>query len=198
MTSRNLAKKIAGFAFTKKASDVQLLDLRKVSDVADFFVLCSADSDVQVKAIADAVLDGLAESDIHPWHREGVSQRQWILLDFIDVVLHVFHRDARKFYGLEKLWGDSHVEALSDTPPAPAKQPAARRAPAVKSPAEGKTPAAVRSPKVVKTPATVKTPAAVKAPKVIKAPAARKSAVKRAPGKVAAGKPRVRTKPPKK
>ncbi len=119
MTARNLAKKIAAFALSKKASDVQLLDLRKVSDVADFFVLCSADSDTQVKAVADAVTDGLAESDVHPWHREGISQKQWILLDFIDVVVHVFHKDVRKFYALEKLWGDAHIEVVTDEPPAP-------------------------------------------------------------------------------
>ena len=112
MTSRHLAKKIAEFAFSIKASDVQLLDLRKVSDVADFFVICSADSDTQVKAIADAVLDGLAESDVHPWHREGVTQKQWILLDFVDVVVHIFHKDVRRFYGLENLWGDAKIETL--------------------------------------------------------------------------------------
>ena len=127
MTSRNLAKKIAGFAFSKKAFDVQLLDLRKVSDIADFFVICSADSDVQVKAIADAVVDGLAAADVHPWHREGVSQKQWILLDFIDVVVHVFQKDVRKFYGLEKLWGDARIETLTDKPPAPRAKAAAPR-----------------------------------------------------------------------
>ncbi|HLF14122.1 MAG TPA: ribosome silencing factor [Bacteroidota bacterium] len=127
MTSRNLGKKIAGFAFSKKAFDVQLLDLRKVTDVADFFVICSADSDTQVKAIADAVVDGLAGADVHPWHREGVSQRQWILLDFIDVVVHVFHKDVRKFYGLEKLWGDAKIEILSDKPPAPRAKAATAR-----------------------------------------------------------------------
>lgn len=153
MTSRNLAKKIAGFAFSKKASDVQLLDLRKVSDVADFFVLCSADSDVQVKAIADAVLDGLAESDIHPWHREGVSQKQWILLDFIDVVVHVFHKDARKFYGLEKLWGDAKTEVVVDEPVAPkAEKPRAAKPKAAKAKAAPKaTKAKAAKPKAAKT-----------------------------------------------
>ncbi len=136
MTARILAKKIAGFALSKKASDVQLLDLRKVSDVADFFVLCSADSDVQVKAVADAVTDGLAESDVHPWHREGISQKQWILLDFIDVVVHVFHKDVRKFYALEKLWGDAKIEVMTDTPPPPRAKAAAPRTKA--SPATGK------------------------------------------------------------
>ena len=125
MTARTLARKIAALAFSRKASDVQLLDLRKVSDVADFFLLCSADSDVQVKAIADAVIDGMAAADVHPWHREGVSQKQWILLDFVDVVVHVFHRDVRRYYGLEKLWGDAKVETLSDAANAPRRKAAA-------------------------------------------------------------------------
>ncbi len=128
MTSRNLAKKIAGFAFTRKASDVTLLDLRKVSDVADFFVVCSAESDVQVKAVADAVLDGLADVEIYAWHREGISQKQWILLDFVDVVVHVFHKDVRVFYALEKLWGDAKIETLKDAPPKPRKKSPVTRA----------------------------------------------------------------------
>lgn len=138
MTARNLAKKIAQLAFTKKAYDVRMLDLRKVTDVADFFVVCSADSDIQVKAIADAVLDGLAESGIHPWHREGISQKQWILLDFVDVVVHVFHKEVRNFYALEKLWGDAKIEDLTDAPKKPrARTAAARSKP--KATRQGKT-----------------------------------------------------------
>jgi len=128
LTARNLAKKIATLAFAKKASDVTLLDLRKVTDIADFFVICSADSDIQVKAIADSVMDGLADQDIYPWHREGVSQKEWILLDFVDVVVHVFHKDVRLHYGLEKLWGDAKIVILRDTPPPkPRKKPPAPR-----------------------------------------------------------------------
>lgn len=128
MTPRTLAKKIAEHAFSRKAQDMVLIDLRKVTDVADFFVVCSADSDIQVKAIADAVLDGMARSDIHPWHREGVSQKQWILLDFVDVVVHIFHRDVRKFYALEKLWGDAKISELTDLPKTPrAAAPSTRK-----------------------------------------------------------------------
>jgi len=129
LTPRNLAKKIAGLAYAKKAFDVTLLDLRKVTDVADFFLICSADSDIQVKAIADSVMDGLAGSDIYPWHREGLSQKQWILLDFVDVVVHVFHKDVRVHYGLEKLWGDAKIETIRDTPPPKTlkKKPAPRK-----------------------------------------------------------------------
>ena len=114
MTARNLAKKIAQFALGKKAHAVTIMDLRKVTDMADFFVVCSADSDVQVKAVADAVAIGTDELGISPWHREGLSQRQWVLLDYVDVVVHVFHQEMRKYYSLEKLWGDAKIEIVED------------------------------------------------------------------------------------
>ena len=116
MTPKALAKKIAQFALTKKAHAVTIMDLRKVTDMADFFVVCSADSDVQVKAVADAVADGTEQLGIGPWHREGVSQRQWVLLDYVDVVVHIFHKETRKYYGIEKLWGDAKIETVEDTP----------------------------------------------------------------------------------
>ena len=84
--------------------------------MTDFFVVCSADSDVQVKAIADAISDGTDKLGIPKWHSEGVTQRQWILLDYVDIVVHVFHREARKFYGLEKLWADAKIEKIVDKP----------------------------------------------------------------------------------
>ena len=91
--------------------------------MTDFFVLCSGDSDTQVKAIADAIADGTEESGASPWHREGMTQRHWVLLDYVDVVAHIFHRETRKFYGLEKLWGDAKIEVVEDKPK---KKPAAK------------------------------------------------------------------------
>jgi ribosome-associated protein len=116
LTPKTLAKKIAAFALTKKAANVVMMDLRKVTDMADFFVVCSADSDVQVKAVADAIIDGTETLGEKTWHQEGLSQRQWVLLDYVDVVVHVFHKDARRFYGLEKLWGDAKIETVEDVP----------------------------------------------------------------------------------
>ena len=128
MTSKTLAKKIAQFALTKKAHAVTIMDLRKVTDMADFFIVCSADSDVQVKAIADAVADGSDAIGVTPWHREGLSQRQWILLDYVDVVVHIFHKEMRKYYAIEKLWGDAKIEVIEDEPvKKPAKKPRAKR-----------------------------------------------------------------------
>jgi ribosome-associated protein len=116
LTPKTPAKKIAQLALTKKANDVTILDLRKLTDMTDFFVICSADSDVQVKAIADAIVDGTDKLGVSAWHSEGVTQRQWILIDYVDVVVHVFHREARRYYALEKLWGDASSEIVKDTP----------------------------------------------------------------------------------
>ena len=115
MRSPTLAKKIAGLALTRKASDVVIMDLRKLTAMTDYFVICSADSDVQVKAVADAVQEGLEEKALAPWHTEGGSAN-WILLDYVDVVLHVFHKNTRAYYNFEKLWGDAEIDRVSDEP----------------------------------------------------------------------------------
>lgn len=119
MTPKLLAKKIANLTLTKKAHSVIIMDLKKITDITDYFVLCSADSDTQVKAIADAVIEGTDKIGIPAWRTEGLTQRQWIIIDFVDVVLHVFLKEARNFYNLEKLWGDAKIETVVDKPPAP-------------------------------------------------------------------------------
>ena len=102
-----LARLTAELALTKKSEDVLLLDLGKVSAAADFFVLASGGSDVQVKAIADAIVEGLEKEGVLVWHVEGYAHGRWILIDLVHVVVHVFHREAREFYALERLWGDA-------------------------------------------------------------------------------------------
>ena len=124
MKTPTLAKNIAKLTLTKKAADVVMMDLRGLTSMCDFFVVCSADSDAQMKAIADAVEDGLEKKGATPWHREAGSA-QWILLDYVDVVLHIFHKNARPYYNLEKLWGDAVMERISDN----GRLPAARAVP---------------------------------------------------------------------
>ena len=118
LTSKALAKKIAAFALLKKAQNVVLLDLRKLTTMSDFFVICSADSDTHVRAIADAIRDGAQDAGEKVWHDEGQGQSTWVLLDFVDVVVHVFHKETRSFYNLEKLWGDAKFEYVEDKPAA--------------------------------------------------------------------------------
>lgn len=115
MTSRMLAKKVAEQAIGKKARDVVLIDLRKKSSATDFFVVCTGDSDTQVKAIADGIRDGMHDSGFNAWHTEGFQARLWILLDYVDVVVHVFHKDVRSFYNLERLWSDAKIHPVEDT-----------------------------------------------------------------------------------
>jgi len=112
-----LAKKIAALAIAKKAQEVTILDLRGLTTMTDFFVLCSGDSDTHVKAIGDAVEEGMEKALNAPWHREAGSPN-WVVLDFVDVVLHVFHKNTRSFYSLEKLWGDAKIHRVVDKPAA--------------------------------------------------------------------------------
>lgn len=114
MTSKNFAKKISGLIFNKKGYDVVIMDLRNIASFADYLVICSADSDVQVKAIADEVDKSLSKDGIKCWHKEGYKALQWILLDYIDVVVHVFKKSTREYYNLEKLWGDAPTEKVKD------------------------------------------------------------------------------------
>lgn len=97
----------AELALERKAHDVVVLDLRGISSATDFFMLASGTSDVQVKAIAEHVRDALREEGERADHVEGLGSGRWVLLDYIDFVVHVFHPQARDFYQLEHLWGDA-------------------------------------------------------------------------------------------
>jgi ribosome-associated protein len=96
----------------KKGNDIIRLDLRNIfSSVTDYFVICHADSSTQVKAIANSVEDEIFKAtQAEPWRKEGVEHGEWILLDYVDVVIHVFRTDKREFYGVEDLWGDADVK----------------------------------------------------------------------------------------
>jgi ribosome-associated protein len=112
MTPLALARAAGKLALSKKGFDVKILKLRKISSVCDYFVICSGSVDIHVKAITDAIEDGLRAKGIRPSHREGSAGATWMLLDYFDVVVHVFTEDARRFYALEKLWGDAPIETL--------------------------------------------------------------------------------------
>ncbi|HXG37166.1 MAG TPA: ribosome silencing factor, partial [Bacteroidota bacterium] len=116
LIARILARKIAQAALAKKASNVLVMDLRKLHAPADYFVVCSADSDTHVKAIADGIRDGLEAQGVPVWHQEGYQSLQWVLLDYVDVVVHVFHKEIRSFYSIERLWRDASFQAAEDTP----------------------------------------------------------------------------------
>lgn len=111
---KTVAKKMIDFALSKKAEDVLLLDLRKITTMTDFFVICTGTSETQVKAIAEAILEGCKKSKIKVYHTEGLSGLSWVLIDLVDVVVHVFRPETRSYYQLERLWGDAEIERYED------------------------------------------------------------------------------------
>ena len=99
----------------KKAKEIVCLDLRKIHNaVSDFFVICHGDSNTQVDAIAGSVEKEIkTKMGENPWHREGFGNAEWILLDYVDVVVHVFQKEQRDFFKLESLWGDAETKTIS-------------------------------------------------------------------------------------
>ena len=91
----------------RKALDLKVLHLHQVSDFTDYFVICSGTNERQVQAIADAVQERLRANRVRPLHVEGYNRGQWVLLDYGDLVVHVFQEEPRRFYALERLWGDA-------------------------------------------------------------------------------------------
>lgn len=114
MEPLDFAKGIADIILTKKGYDIKILDLKNLSSVSDYFLVCSADSDVQVKAIADEVDKKLSKMGIKCYHKEGFESLSWVLLDYFDVIVHIFKAESRLYYNLEKLWGDAPVIDIAD------------------------------------------------------------------------------------
>ena len=104
VTSSDLATKIAKIALDKKAENVISINVKKLTSFTDQFVICSADTDIQVKAIADTIRKS---TDHKPIRIEGYEQLNWVLLDYIDVIVHVFKTTERNYYNIEKLWADA-------------------------------------------------------------------------------------------
>ena len=95
----------------KKASDIVVLEVTELSSIADYFIIATADSKRQIKTCADYIDETLSQKGIRPLHLEGMTNLEWVLMDYGDIIVHIFDRDSRLFYGLERLWGDApHVE----------------------------------------------------------------------------------------
>jgi ribosome-associated protein len=112
--SKKLSDVIVKGMQEKKALDITVMDLREVKNaVADYFVICSGTSDKQLAAIADSIDEEVYKTlEENPWHQEGKHNKEWMLLDYITVVAHVFKKDKREFYALEKLWGDATIKHI--------------------------------------------------------------------------------------
>ena len=109
MNSKAIASLIRSACEAKQGVDPIVLDVRKLTDIADYFVLVHGNSDRHVRTLADHIVDCLEERNVSPLHTEGKSGTKWILLDYGVVIAHVFYYETRKFYNLERLWGDATV-----------------------------------------------------------------------------------------
>ncbi len=109
MSSEEISKFVVQGMQEKKALDIVLMDLRSIEHaMADFFVVCTGNSDTQLDAICDSIEETVhIHTNINPWHLEGKQNKEWILLDYIDVIVHVFRNDKRSFYAIEDLWADA-------------------------------------------------------------------------------------------
>jgi ribosome-associated protein len=110
-TSSHLATQIAQFALDKKAEHILSIEVKKLTSITDYFVICSADTDIQVKAIADSIRKN---TNHKPIRIEGYTQLNWVLLDYIDVIAHIFRTTERNYYNLEKLWADAPTSEYTD------------------------------------------------------------------------------------
>lgn len=112
--TRVTARKVAAFALEKKAVEITVMDVRKVTDVTRFLVVCSGQSSPQVKAIADHVIDSCREAGMEIYHVEGYNSLRWVLIDLVDIVVHIFQPEVRRYYQLERLWGDAPSEQIDE------------------------------------------------------------------------------------
>ena len=110
--SITIAKRISKLMIDKKAIDIDIIDVRKITTLTDFFVICTSESEPQSKAIYNHVKDELSNINLKPWHSEGCENLKWVLLDYIDIVVHVFSRETREYYEFERLWADAKITRI--------------------------------------------------------------------------------------
>ena len=107
-------RRAAGLCVDQRANDVLILNLQRVSDMTDYFVIASGTSDTHVRSVAEHVIAELKKGGMSVYHVEGRAQGRWVLLDYVDFVVHVFHPALRSFYQLERLWGDAETTTVTE------------------------------------------------------------------------------------
>lgn len=114
LTTEAISQAICKAASDKKARDIVTMDMRNLSSSTDYFVICSANTATQVRAIADNIEEELAKEGVAFNHKEGYREGEWVLMDYGDVVAHIFMQEAREYYALERLWGDAKLTPYED------------------------------------------------------------------------------------
>ena len=108
------AQIISQLMLEKKALDIIIIDVHKITTLTDFFVICTSESEPQTRAITDHIYEQMKEYDMRAWHIEGYENLDWVLLDYVNIVVHVFSRESRDYYDLERLWADGKITQVHD------------------------------------------------------------------------------------
>ena len=108
------AKKISDLMLEKKALDIIIIDVHKITTLTDLFVICTSESEPQTRAITDHIYEQMKEDGMRAWHIEGYENLDWVLLDYVNIVVHVFSRESRDYYDLERLWADGKITQVHD------------------------------------------------------------------------------------
>ena len=111
---QTIAKKIVNLMLDKKASDIKIIYVEKLTSLTDVFVICSSDSSPQSRAITNHITDELTKHDLKPWHIEGYQHLKWVLIDYVNIVVHIFDKEARDYYNFENLWADGKIESIKE------------------------------------------------------------------------------------
>lgn len=114
--SNLLIESITEGLLEKKAKDIKLLDIQKLTTLSDFFVVCHGTSETQIRALANSVMDKVKKrTGENVWKQEGMDARRWIILDYVNVVVHIFSEEKREYYGIERMWNDAVISDIVDT-----------------------------------------------------------------------------------
>ena len=108
------AQRISELMLEKRALDIIIIDVRKITTLTDFFVICTSESEPQTRAITDHIHKQMKEDGMRAWHIEGYENLDWVLLDYVNIVVHVFSRESRSYYDLERLWADGKITQVHD------------------------------------------------------------------------------------
>ena len=114
MNPNLLAKRITALIKEKKGYNIYIIDVKKLSSLTDYFIICTSDSDPQTRAISNHVKKELSKKKIKPFQIEGFKYMDWILLDYCDVVVHIFKKEIREFYNIERLWADAKITKIKN------------------------------------------------------------------------------------
>ena len=108
------AKKISKLMLDKKALDIKIIDVRKITTLTDFFIICTSESQPQTKAITDHIQSTMKKEGIKSLHIEGYENLDWVLIDYINIVVHIFSKECREYYDLERLWADGKIAEVKE------------------------------------------------------------------------------------